>query len=361
MKLHQLLLLLALSFCFTGVQAQGNNDIRDSIIAYAKSYLHVPYHWGGKSSQGFDCSGFTSYVYKNFGYSLSSSAKDQIYDGKRVSIDELKGGDLVFFKGHNSKQNRIGHVGMCVNKEPDGSFNFIHASSGNGSVCITNSAKEYYTKRYVGACNVLEKQIAYLSVKAAPVEEETNAEMLPPVVAEEANGHSPVDDSVITELDTLRTKYVINETHVVQPGETLDSIAEQYHVSVNQIKQWNNFSRKKNSIDAGEKLIIPVTKEEYVVVAKKHAKDAGAKELKKNSARESKPTAQQKQKLSAPNKSTKSDENAIKDVVQYTVKPGDTLRSVAKAFKVNTEDIKKDNNLTGNDINIGQQLVIIIR
>lgn len=119
-----------------------------SVVEYAKNYLGCKYVSGGSSpSTGFDCSGFTSYVYKNFGVSLSRSSKGQINDGVAVSRSDLQPGDIVVF--NNSGNTAIGHVGIYI-----GGDNFIHAANPSQGVTITSLSSSYYGKRYVGARRV---------------------------------------------------------------------------------------------------------------------------------------------------------------------------------------------------------------
>ena len=77
---------------------QSKGTLADSIINYGKIFLHSPYRRGGKgNSSAFDCSGFTSYVYRNFGYKLGASSADQAQQFNTVERSNLKKGDLVFF------------------------------------------------------------------------------------------------------------------------------------------------------------------------------------------------------------------------------------------------------------------------
>jgi peptidoglycan DL-endopeptidase CwlO len=81
----------------------------NAVIAYASNFLGTPYLWGGTTPSGFDCSGFTQYVYRHFGVSLGRTTYDQINNGYAVSKDQLQPGDLVFF-GTGSPT----HVGIYV-------------------------------------------------------------------------------------------------------------------------------------------------------------------------------------------------------------------------------------------------------
>lgn len=119
------------------------------IVIYAKGYLNTRYAYGGNGPNSFDCSGFTKYVFKNFGINLNRIAADQAKQGIWVSKDNLKIGDLVFFDT-NGGNNYINHAGIYI-----GNGQFIHASSGSGKVVITDMTAGYYLKNYMSARRVL--------------------------------------------------------------------------------------------------------------------------------------------------------------------------------------------------------------
>ncbi len=132
----------------TNSSTTPNSNKGTSVVEYAKNYLGCKYVSGGSSpTSGFDCSGFTSYVYKNFGVSLSRASKGQINDGVAVSRSDLQPGDIVVF--NNSGNTAIGHVGIYI-----GGDNFIHAANPSQGVTITSLSSSYYNKRYVGARRV---------------------------------------------------------------------------------------------------------------------------------------------------------------------------------------------------------------
>ena len=137
----------------TNNQATSNNSsVKGAeVVSYAKQYLGYKYTYGGSTPKtGFDCSGFTSYVYKNFGYSLSRSSSGQANNGTKVSKDDLQVGDILIFK--NQSLSRIGHVGIYV-----GDNKMIHASEPGVGVTITDlDAKGYnYNKRFVMARRII--------------------------------------------------------------------------------------------------------------------------------------------------------------------------------------------------------------
>lgn len=124
----------------------ATSAVGEQIVAIAKQYLGVPYVYGGSSPSGFDCSGFTSYVYRQAGLSLNRTATAQLQNGTSVTQSQLQPGDLVFFRRNTSKP--VSHVGIYI-----GDGNFIHAST-NDYVVRIDSLYGYYADIYVYARHV---------------------------------------------------------------------------------------------------------------------------------------------------------------------------------------------------------------
>lgn len=120
-----------------------DRDSSENIVSYAKQLIGVKYVWGGNSPDGFDCSGFASYVYKKVGINIDRVAADQAKKGSYVEKSNLKPGDLVFFDT-NGGSNYINHVGIYL-----GEGKFAHASSARSKVIISNlnEEKTYMTAR----------------------------------------------------------------------------------------------------------------------------------------------------------------------------------------------------------------------
>lgn len=135
----------------------------DSLLNFSKQYLGLPYRRGGKGPNGFDCSGFVSYVFKNFGYTVGSSSADIANKWKKIQFTEALPGDIIYFKGANSKSKRVGHSGIILHNE-NGIVTFIHSSTSIG-ISITTTNEAYYKKRVLGAVRVLEINEAMSSLK----------------------------------------------------------------------------------------------------------------------------------------------------------------------------------------------------
>ena len=274
-----------------------STDVRDSLVRYAKTLINTPYRSGSKGPSGFDCSGFTGYVYSKFGMPLKSSSGSQVNDGEEVGVEQLKKGDLVFFKGRNSKKSRIGHVGIFLSRNDDGSFNFIHSANGSG-VCISNSNEPYYSRRFVTACSVLPEKKLYkftpIQVEAAPIFDESK-------------------------------EYASNNTvHKVKKGESLYSIAKEYKITEEQLKEWNAIST--NKLKPGQELTIRSTSSK---TAKKQIETTVMHEHSSNPAQNI-----------------------------HVVKQGESFYSIAKKYKISEEELKHLNNYRDGKLHIGDELTI---
>ena len=121
------------------------------VVNLAKQYLGYRYVLGGKTPEsGFDCSGFTRYIFKQFGFSLGAVASEQASVGRTVERSELVPGDLLLFQ--NEGKTRIGHTGIYI-----GGDQFIHAANPERGVVIDElSTNSYYNTRYVSARRLVE-------------------------------------------------------------------------------------------------------------------------------------------------------------------------------------------------------------
>lgn len=131
----------------------ATEELLNDLLSEARSHMGKRYSRGSKGPSAFDCSGFSSYVYRQFGYSLSPSSRDQYNQGEKVDRKELRKGDLVFFKGRSIKGG-VGHVGIVVDADEKGNFTFIHAATSKG-ITVSNCNEPYYASRFVGGKRVI--------------------------------------------------------------------------------------------------------------------------------------------------------------------------------------------------------------
>lgn len=128
-----------------------NDSRKNELVEFAKQYLGYSYVSGGHSPQtGFDCSGFTRYIFGHFGYSLGATAASQTSLGLEVSRENLQVADLILY--YDEGMTKIGHVGIYI-----GDGNFIHSANPRRGVVIDNlNTNSYYSKRFVTARRIIE-------------------------------------------------------------------------------------------------------------------------------------------------------------------------------------------------------------
>ena len=136
------------------VENSTNNEVGNKgqeVVNLAKTYLGYKYVVGGKNPEtGFDCSGFTRYIYLQFDYSLGSTAAGQNNVGREVSRDDLRPGDLILF--YDEAKTKIGHTGIYMSNG-----DFIHSANPKRGVVIDNiNTNSYYNERYIVAKRIVE-------------------------------------------------------------------------------------------------------------------------------------------------------------------------------------------------------------
>ncbi len=120
------------------------------ITQVAKSKLDLPYVWGAEGPNCYDCSGFTSQVFKELGVWIPRTSRSQSSYGRAISKSKLQSGDLLFFATAKKDRNRVNHVGIYL-----GDGRFIHASSAKKGVVITPFDTPFYQACYKGARRII--------------------------------------------------------------------------------------------------------------------------------------------------------------------------------------------------------------
>jgi cell wall-associated NlpC family hydrolase len=145
-KVSVILFSLALLLAFQVGSVFADSKLDQTV----EKLIGIDYDYGGTTTKGFDCSGFTGYVFDKLGIDLPRTSRDMFsWDGaKKISKDDLRAGDLVFF---NTSGNGVSHVGIYV-----GNNKFAHAAS--KGVTISSLDESYYAKRYLGARRVMDNE-----------------------------------------------------------------------------------------------------------------------------------------------------------------------------------------------------------
>lgn len=134
------------------VASSKANDLLD----FAKSMIGVPYRYASSNpDRGFDCSGFVSYVFGNFGFKVPRSSPEFASTGVPVKLSQAKVGDVLIFSGTSRKSKRIGHVGIIYSIDQDGHIKFIHSTSGKANGVTITDFDNYYKGRFIKAVSIL--------------------------------------------------------------------------------------------------------------------------------------------------------------------------------------------------------------
>lgn len=154
MKTKSILIMIILAsaiypYGMSGGIAADVSDKRAQIIKTAEKYLGARYNYGGMTTNGFDCSGFVQFVFRENGITLPRSTVDQFECGKKIDMHDAKPGDLVFF---NIYGTRISHVGIFA-----GNSSFIHAPTWGKRVSYADMNLDYWKRTFVGAVTYLDE------------------------------------------------------------------------------------------------------------------------------------------------------------------------------------------------------------
>ena len=136
------------------IKISGNYSIAktskiDSIIDFGKTFLNKPYRFQGSSSFEMDCSGYISFIFAEFGYQIPHSSISLGSIVENIDQNEIKKGDLLFFKGRNIKSNSIGHVSLVI-ETSNGSIKMMHSCQ-RGIIIEEYQKTDYYKQRFIKA------------------------------------------------------------------------------------------------------------------------------------------------------------------------------------------------------------------
>ena len=132
------------------------NVVPDSVVAFAKTLMGTKYKYGSAiKEQGFDCSGFITYVFNHFKIQVPRVSKDFTNAGTPVSLEKSKPGDLILFTGTDTTGWIVGHMGIITQNE-NGNIQFIHSASGKSIGVIVSGMSKYFELRFVEVIRVFQ-------------------------------------------------------------------------------------------------------------------------------------------------------------------------------------------------------------
>ena len=138
---------------YTGDPIDTKNITRTELVTFAKQMIGVPYKYASTDpAQGFDCSGFISFVFNHFHISVPRSSVDFTDVGSVVDVQKAQQGDLILFTGTDSLVRIVGHMGIVTDNSD--SLRFIHSTSGKANGVTITALNNYYTGRFVKVIKV---------------------------------------------------------------------------------------------------------------------------------------------------------------------------------------------------------------
>lgn len=358
-----------LVFCNLWGKSHTEDLLRDSLSSYSKKYIGCKYKYASKGPKTFDCSGFTGYIFKHFGYTLSSSSSGQYTQGEKIKLGKTKKGDLIFFKGSNANSKGVGHVGIIIGFTTTGdTVQFIHASVQKGVTIDLYPGLDYYNKRFIGCKRIIGEIDSTNDFDTNEEEKESsptdtiapspkNEEVIIPKKDTIKNTPDPKDNQTeeSTKENVSPNNNPTTSIHIVKKGDTLYRIAQSYGCSVNDIMKWNNL--KNNNLKIGQQLIIGENNTSENI-RKKDVPETDNKDT----SNDDKPSPNTegdvtKDEPVQPNPDNNSQESTS-TTTTYTVKKGDNLYRIGKQYGCTSEELMDWNHLKNTNLSIGQELII---
>lgn len=348
-----LLIFLSIIIASCGVSrkaASGSKNIsalQNDIIDYSRKYLGKPYRYAGKGPNSFDCSGYTSFVFKKFGHNLSPSSSGQ--DRQLPSVrrkEELTVGDLVFFEGR-SHNGKVGHVGIVTETLPNGNFRFIHASTSNG-VIVSSSTEQYYASRYLRGGRVL-KDVT-LAQSRVKTKQKTTTKSKEQVVKDDkrknafitakAREDAKAEEPQPVDLRKLQPTEKASETASVNDNAT-DSIAPIIH------------SRPAETLTDSVQVARQTNYTDSTSLPDSTRKEQQINEQVKNAMIISEPLTVPEPAEVKPG----STQNTPPQIL-HEVKPGETLYAISRKYGCSVEQLRRWNPNLGKVLKTGEKLII---
>ena len=138
-------------------QINTNNILPAELVKYAETLIGIPYLYGSTNpQQGFDCSGFITYVFNHFNISVPRSSIEFTNVAKAIPIEKSKPGDLILFTGTDSTERSVGHMGIIIANDAVQTL-FIHSTSGKANGVTITPLNNYYKGRFMKVIRVFTK------------------------------------------------------------------------------------------------------------------------------------------------------------------------------------------------------------
>lgn len=303
--------------------------IADRIIEEASLYIGTPYRYGAGGPKAFDCSGFSSFIFRQFGYRLSHSSKGQAKEGRAVEgpLSNLQKGDIAVFGARRNKDD-VGHVGIVIDVNGSGTnFRFIHAA--RGGVMISELQEEYYRERYLGARRILPD---FAGKNAAASRSDGLYEPNPSVVPVDIEHPDYFDGTLVAAVDTL----------ILSSGDI--------RVLLFGDGTWAYLAKDGT-------MIAPSSEDRLILDGNGRWRRETPKKIPPQPVKPAVPASVRETRSAAPASAVSEPVTEDPEALYYTIKKGDTLGAIASRYHTSVEQLCQLNGITRRTtLHIGRRL-----
>ena len=303
--------------------------IADRIIEEASLYIGTPYRYGAGGPKAFDCAGFSSFIFRQFGYRLSHSSKGQAKEGRAVEgpLSNLQKGDIAVFGARRNKDD-VGHVGIVIDVNGSGTnFRFIHAA--RGGVMISELQEEYYRERYLGARRILPD---FAGKNAAASRSDGLYEPNPSVVPVDIEHPDYFDGTLVAAVDTL----------ILSSGDI--------RVLLFGDGTWAYLAKDGT-------MIAPSSEDRLILDGNGRWRRETPKKIPPQPVKPAVPASVRETRSAAPASAVSEPVTEDPEALYYTIKKGDTLGAIASRYHTSVEQLCQLNGITRRTtLHIGRRL-----
>ena len=307
--------------------ARAAAQLADRMIEEASRYIGTPYRYGAGGPKAFDCSGFSSFIYREFGYRISHSSKGQAREGRAVEgpLSNLQKGDIAIFGARRNKDD-VGHVGIVIDVNGTGTnFRFIHAA--RGGAMISEPQEEYYRERYLGARRILPDFPGKVAARSEVVYEPDLS-----VVSVDVAHPDYFDGTLVATVDTLLLS--TGDSRVILFGDGT----------------WAYLAKDGT-------MIAPSSEDRLILDGNGRWRRETPKRIPRQPVTPAVPASVHETRSTAPASAVSEPVTEDPEALYYTIKKGDTLGSIASRYHTSVESLCQLNGINRRTtLHIGHRL-----
>jgi NlpC/P60 family len=222
----------------------SEDNYRVGVAGVAQNYLGIPYVLGARGPQSFDCSGFTSYIFNEFGAKMHPLAATQSQEGFSTDLQAVRAGDLVFF----GKGSNISHVAMVVRRDQEG-ITVVHCTTSRGVIVENINKSHYWSPKIRLARNVINRFFEFL-----PTNSIFNS-LAAPLLSKVENVQQQVEQATASATKALTTVAAVASASMasaVKAAQKTENNSNVYSLQYKSDNTHNAYSRTYGHVSSDE-------------------------------------------------------------------------------------------------------------